>query len=133
MAALLLLLLPALGYAEVAMDAVPWCGIAGPPGAATVWTDARELGVRGRGWPAAALAGPYSRLPATAEALLCGPAPCASACPTAACVAQVSSTQAQPKLRGLPLQCFGRESLILSQRPEPGDLAAGPRSPPTLV
>ena len=47
--------------AAVASAADPWP-------ASTSWTDARTLGIHGRGWPEAELPQPYARLPATAEA-----------------------------------------------------------------
>ena len=36
----------------------------------TVWTDARSLGIQGRGWPESELPGPYDRLPSSAQATL---------------------------------------------------------------
>ena len=53
--------LPTSSHLGVTMDLAPACGVEGPPPTTTVWTDALELGLLGRGWPIEAMGGPYAR------------------------------------------------------------------------
>ena len=53
-----------LALGSVASSSSPWHP------SDTVWTDARSLGIQGRGWPESELPGPYDRMPRSAQATL---------------------------------------------------------------
>ena len=70
-----------------ALDSPSPSGADGTPPANTIWTDVTALGILGRGWPSEAMTSPFSRLPAAAQATLCGTAKCAANCSVPSCEA----------------------------------------------
>eukprot|EP00040_Diaphanoeca_grandis_P025499 m.141305 g.141305 ORF g.141305 m.141305 type:complete len:818 (-) comp30178_c0_seq1:182-2635(-) len=85
MSMVLLMFVTVVVQAELGLDAMPESGVFGVPPNNTVWTDAKDLGILGRGWPVTELPTPYSRLPTAAKRALCSNANCSAPCTVPAC------------------------------------------------